>query len=154
MPVSDEIAVFLAERLILITVLIIPYLWVKRESHDLLRIAVSVVFAFAVSEIIKTFTAVPRPFVVGGFDPLIPVSPRDFYSSFPSGHATFMAALGAAVFFSEKIPGLIVLLFGALVGWGRVLVGVHFPLDILAGFVLGISVSTAFKLIHDRLPVW
>lgn len=154
MPVSDGLAVFLAQRLILITVLAIPYLWVKRESHDLLRIAVSVVFAFAVSEILKTLTAVPRPFVAGGFEPLISVSPRDFYGSFPSGHAAFMAALGAAVFFTEKIPGLAVLLVGGLVGWGRVLVGVHYPPDVLAGFVLGISVSAAFKLAHDRLPVW
>jgi len=154
MPVSDELAIFLAQYLIWMTALAVPYLWFKRERHDLLRIAVSVIFAFAVAEIIKTLTAVPRPFVAGGFEPLIAVSPRDFYGSFPSGHATLAAALAAAIFFTEKIPGLFILLIGILVGWGRVLVGVHFPLDILAGLVLGTAVSASFKVIHDRFPVW
>ncbi len=154
MPVSDNLAIFLAEYLIYFSVLVIPYLLLKGKTHDLLRIAVSVIVAFTVSELIKYATAVPRPFVAGEFEPLISLSPRDFYGSFPSGHATFMGALAMALFFRDKAAGAVAFTAGLLVGWGRVLVGIHYPLDIAAGLVLGAVVSTFFKYVHDKSPIW
>ena len=154
MPVSDNLAIFLAEYLIYFTVLIVPYLLLKGKTHDLLRIAVSVIVAFTASELIKYAAAVPRPFVVGDFDPLISLSPREFYGSFPSGHATFIGALATALFFKDKAAGALVFAGGLLVGWGRVLVGIHYPLDIFGGLILGAAVSTFFKYVHDKSPIW
>jgi undecaprenyl-diphosphatase len=147
-------AIFLAQYLPFAALLAVPYLWIRREKHDLVRILVTVVVAFAVSEALKTFLAVPRPFVVEDFQPLIEVSQRDFYGSFPSGHATLMAAFGAAVFFTERIPGTIILLLAVAVGVGRIMVGVHYPLDILGGFLIGVIVAGFFKALHELLPVW
>ncbi len=150
----NSIAIFLAEDLVYLVGLVIPYLWWRRERHDLIRILVTVVAAFAVSEVLKSFFAIPRPFVAEGFTPLVKVSPRDFYGSFPSGHVTFLAALGSAIFFTEKLPGVLVLLGGVLVGLGRILVGVHYPLDILGGFAIGVVVAGFFKALHEVFPVW
>lgn len=154
MQISNEIVIFLAQYLIFFSVLIVPYLWIKREQHDLIRIVVTVVIAFAISELLKTLTSAPRPFVVGGFDPLITVPARGFYASLPSGHTVFLAALGTAVIFTEKAPGLFLLAMAGMVGWGRVLVGVHYPLDVFWGFVIGMIVAGFFKVAHDRFPVW
>ncbi|MEX1061850.1 MAG: phosphatase PAP2 family protein [Patescibacteria group bacterium] len=154
MPISANLAIFLAEYLIYFSALVVPYLLIKRQTHDLIRIAVSVMVAFTVSELIKYVAAVPRPFVVENFEPLISLSPREFYGSFPSGHATFMGVLAMGLFFKDKTAGIVVFLAGLLVGWGRVLVGVHYPLDIAAGLVLGAVVSTFFKYVHDKSPVW
>lgn len=147
-------AIFLAQYLAYTAFLVVPYLWIRRERHDLIRILVTIVVAFAVSEALKTFLSVPRPFVAEDFQPLIEVAQRDFYGSFPSGHATFLAALGAAVFFTEKLPGTLILLLAIAVGVGRVLVGVHYPVDIIGGFLIGVIVAGFFKALHEIFPLW
>jgi membrane-associated phospholipid phosphatase len=57
--------------------------------------------------------------------------------AFPSGHATFFSALAFSVFFYHKKAGYVFMFFALLIGLARIAGGVHFPVDILAGFVLG-----------------
>jgi len=150
----NSLIVFLAEYLVYFSLLAVPYLWLRREKHDLIRILVTVVVTFAVTEILKTYFATPRPFVAEGFTPLVSISPRDFYGSFPSEHVAYLSALGSAIFFTEKIPGVLIFLLAVLVGIGRVLVGVHYPVDILGGLILGVVVAGFFKALHELFPVW
>lgn len=53
--------------------------------------------------------------------------------SFPSGHAT--AALAVALTYALAAPALALCLvpFALLVGWSRVVLGVHYPGDVIAG---------------------
>lgn len=146
--------IFLAQYLAYAAFFVVPYLWIRRERHDLIRILVTIVAAFAVSEALKTFLSVPRPFVVEEFQPLIEIAQRDFYGSFPSGHTTLLAALGSAVFFTEKFPGTLILLLAIAVGIGRVMAGVHYPADILGGFLIGVVTASFFKALHELLPLW
>jgi membrane-associated phospholipid phosphatase len=64
-------------------------------------------------------------------------------ASFPSGHTT--SAFAAAVALSYMRPDWRNWLFGgaALIGLSRVLVGAHFPSDVVGGAVLGATVSAA-----------
>ena len=68
------------------------------------------------------------------------VIPADQFS-FPSGHtsAAFMVASISGFF----IPVLLfpLLVWAALVGFSRVVLGVHFPTDTLVGMILGVSVA-------------
>ncbi|WP_036247907.1 phosphatase PAP2 family protein [Methylobacter sp. BBA5.1] len=68
------------------------------------------------------------------------ITPSDQFS-FPSGHtsAAFMMATLIGYFF----PVLMLPLYGwaAMVGFSRVVLGVHFPTDILVGVILGISTA-------------
>lgn len=68
------------------------------------------------------------------------IKPSDKFS-FPSGHtsAAFMMATLLGYFF----PLLMIPLYcwAALVGFSRVVLGVHFPTDILVGVILGISTA-------------
>ena len=62
--------------------------------------------------------------------------------AFPSGHATTFAALAFAIFFFHKKVGYIFMFFALLIGLARIIAGVHFPIDILGGFILGGIVSS------------
>ena len=146
--------VFAARYLIYLSLFSIPYLWIRHKRHDLIRISVSVVVAFAISEVLNFLFPAPRPFVAEGLTPLVEVPLSEYYASFPSGHATFLAALGTAVFFTEKRMGVLIFILGILTGIGRVLAGVHYPVDILGGFLIGIMVASLSKFAHDRYPFW
>ena len=74
----------------------------------------------------------PRPFMIGLGHTWIPHAPD---SSFPSDHATVFAGVGVTLLLGGEIGlGFAVLLTGLCVGWARVFLGVHFPLDIAGAF--------------------
>ncbi len=75
---------------------------------------------------------------IKGFHSLI--KPSDQFS-FPSGHtsASFMVATITSFFIPAACIPMV--LWAALVGFSRVVLGVHFPTDILVGMVLGVSVA-------------
>ena len=68
------------------------------------------------------------------------ITPSDQFS-FPSGHTS--AAFMMATLLSYYFPTFMVPLYfwATLVGCSRVVLGVHFPTDILVGVLLGISVA-------------
>jgi undecaprenyl-diphosphatase len=72
-------------------------------------------------------------------------------ASFPSGHAatSFAAAVVLAVALPALAPAFFVL--AALVSFSRLYVGVHFPLDVLAGAALGAGLATALLLLVRTL---
>jgi len=68
------------------------------------------------------------------------ITPSDKFS-FPSGHTS--AAFMMATLLGYYLPALMPLLYcwAALVGFSRVVLGVHFPTDTLVGAILGISTA-------------
>lgn len=68
--------------------------------------------------------------------------------AFPSGHATFFMALAFSLFFSHKKVGYIFMFFTLLIGLARIIAGVHFPIDILGGFILGIGIAYLIKYLY------
>lgn len=66
---------------------------------------------------------------------LISMAPAE--SSFPSGHASVAFALAFYVFFHDRGWGWSFIVMAALITLGRIFVGVHYPLDVMAGLVVG-----------------
>ena len=73
-------------------------------------------------------------------------------SSFPSGHAASAAAFatGAAMEMPELAAGLAALALA--VGASRVVTGVHYPSDVLAGFAIGAGAAASTLLWWPRRP--
>lgn len=57
--------------------------------------------------------------------------------SFPSDHSTIAFALAVSVCLLRPRFGAFLLVAAGIVAWGRVFVGVHFPLDVAVGALVG-----------------
>lgn len=106
----------------------------------------SLIFGVIVTNLLlKNIVARPRPFAeIEALIPLI-AKPTDF--SFPSGHTTasFAVALVMLRMLPKKI-GIPAVVLAALVAFSRLYLGVHYPTDVLTGFVVA--------LVGSSLAVW
>ncbi|MBI2642419.1 MAG: phosphatase PAP2 family protein [Candidatus Wildermuthbacteria bacterium] len=113
------------------------FLFKKRYIRLVLEMLVAAVLSRGIiTEAIRFFFPVSRPFVENGTAPLIEHAAS---SSFPSGHASLFFALGTVLYFYNKKAGIVFLLASAVIGIARVLAGVHWPIDIIAGALIGIA---------------
>jgi membrane-associated phospholipid phosphatase len=112
------------------------------------------------SPALKSLTAVPRPLAALDASLLQPIgSPPAGSNSMPSGHAmTIAAAISLAIYMSRHAKhrsllwvGLV--LFGSLVAFSRVVVGAHWPADVLVGSGLGILVALLALAWEQRSPL-
>jgi undecaprenyl-diphosphatase len=112
---------------------------VKRILYKSIIIFGPAILTFIIATVLKDMIKIDRSFVQ--FDKVIPLfSPNQEYS-FPSSHAATFSALGLSMYFYKKDIGILLLTFALLIGLARIIAGVHFPVDILGGFILGILVS-------------
>ncbi len=89
--------------------------------------------------------------------PLVYPEPKPLVSvpnsgAFPSGHTS--AAFACATVLAWASPRLRVPLFvlAAAIGWSRIYVGVHWPLDVLGGAVLGVLLAKALLKLLANPP--
>lgn len=100
---------------------------------------------------LKLLFAVNRPFVFYGQDNTFFNLLDGIGSSFPSGHAATYAAMSVAAAIIWRRYALSFLGVAALIALGRVIAGVHWPLDVLAGSALGAGTAVLY---HVALEFW
>jgi acid phosphatase (class A) len=96
----------------------------------------------AVVQAAKQHFARPRPSDV---DKRLPSQDKPSNNSYPSGHAARAWVMGRLL--AELLPEHAeqVMDRARSVGWGRILLGVHYPSDIAAGFALGEAVYAKIR---------
>jgi len=85
-------------------------------------------------ELIRWIWQRPRPFVQNNVNLLLTHNA----SAFPSGHAAFFFAVSTIVYFYNKKAGILFFIASFLICLARVFSGIHWPLDILAGAIVGV----------------
>lgn len=110
--------------------------------------------SYSISVLLKYIVASPRPFLV--FSEITPLFYRGGLDAFPSSHTAFMFALATASFLFGRSVGLLLLISALLVGLSRIIAGVHWPVDIVGGFILGLLIGYlwyryALKSNHSKL---
>jgi undecaprenyl-diphosphatase len=115
---------------------ILLFLKYKKEILIFWRVVLSAIISRLVfTEIIRYFFYRPRPFVDLPINLLIS-GPNS--ASFPSGHAAFYSAIAFYILLKDKKLGIFALICAFLISVSRVFVGVHWPIDIVAGFIVGL----------------
>ena len=99
--------------------------------------------------ILKPMLARIRPFDVNTAVTLLIQAPKDF--SFPSGHSQASFSVATAVFMWKKKWGIPALIFASLIAFSRMYLYVHYPTDVLAGILFGVTFAMVGLLISDRL---
>lgn len=87
--------------------------------------------------LIKNLVARPRPFAVDASVTLLIPQPGEY--SFPSGHTLNGFTAATVIFLYYKRTGILALLFAGAIAFSRMYLFVHYPTDILAGMLLGIT---------------
>lgn len=122
---------------------------VRARLKGLILVSTSGIVAWLIALIIKAIAQAPRPFLV--LENVTLLLPYGSYDSFPSGHATLFSALATALYFYNHRVGAW-FAFGALViGIARIAVGIHYPIDVVVGYGLGIVISFGTLLFYRYL---
>lgn len=143
----NSLMIFGAEYIIYLTFIgmfIITFKGKVNERKALLLTLLSLPVVVIIIKTIHIFYFEPRPFVSFDITPLVPYKTD---ASFPSRHTSIMAAITFAFTYFKSKYSLLLLFLTLWVGFARIYVGVHYPLDILGGVLVGVvSVAVALQL--------
>ena len=95
--------------------------------------------AFVVNQAIHAVWDRPRPYEshAGVYHP----HAHSTDASFPSDHASAAFGIAVAIVLFDPIVAVPFLVLAALIGIGRVIVGAHYPGDVLAGLLVGAAAA-------------
>lgn len=153
----DKLVIFFAETFPYIVVLLAGFFLLYHHEvlfsgnplkafiqkwKEIILVFFSGALAWFLAYILKFLFHTFRPFDI--FPTITSLIPETGYA-FPSGHATFFMALAFALFFNHKKVGYVFIIFALLIGIARIIAGVHFPIDILGGYILGFLIAFLLK---------
>lgn len=128
--------------LVLMVSAVVGFMWLQRRYGLMLFTVVTIITGAGVAALLKYAIARDRPDIV-------PHLREVTTPSFPSGHAMLSAIvyLTLGTLLMQVVPGrgaklyflTIAMLLTFLVGVSRIYLGVHYPTDVLAGWMAGIA---------------
>ncbi len=127
--------------------LIVIVLWLKGEKNPAIYLALGlIVDALLVSDL-KIMIHRPRPYEVL---PILPLELAENLRSLPSGHTAtaFLSATILSRFYSKYM--VVLFSIAASIGFSRVYIGVHYPLDVIIGAITGYLVGIIVVDLLDR----
>jgi undecaprenyl-diphosphatase len=135
----------------IICIIIAIILLIQKRRKDIGLVATTMIIGIGLVEIIKMLVERARP-----IEGLIP---EDGWS-FPSAHATFAAILMVILYnlFISKISktkrwiyGTILMIISLGIAYSRIYLGVHWTSDVIAGLLLGFSISLFIDVIFEKI---
>jgi len=126
------------------------------------RVAILAILALILSSVVvgilKYVVAAPRPFVTLENVRLLTDDSLGYYTSFPSGHTSGSFAFAVVVGLKYKIRFLRnlrliypLLIYATLIGFSRIYIGVHYPIDVLFGALIGIISAIIILKLENKI---
>ena len=141
----NTLIILTAKYLYLIIILIAIVVFFKADKQDKMRLIKLAVIAGPLALIMVFISSHlfydTRPFVVQNIQPLIPHSPDN---GFPSDHTLISMLVALSIYQIQKKAGILIAVLAIIVGVSRILVHIHYPVDILGSIVIAmIAVGSA-----------
>lgn len=152
-PAWRPVAIFLSHALdykVMAAIFLVALFLMRKH-----RVAIELFFVSAASAVatlaLKLMLHAPRPFSV---DPLVILYDKETGYGLPSAHALMSTVIFGWI--AMRHPKSHVLTWGSiaiivLVGLSRVYLGVHYPSQVLAGWIFGVLLLFIFRAIDKRL---
>jgi len=143
--VLDQLIVFGAETLGVILLLgLLIFLFSHEHGrrqgfYNIIVILGSAFLAWGITEIINKVYPSPRPFLV--LDSVNKLIDHGGMDSFPSGHAAFFSAVATSLYFYHKRFAALYIIGAVVIGFSRIVAGIHWPVDIIMGYIIGGGVA-------------
>lgn len=123
-------------------------LWIvfkeERKMFSFSLLFLSTFTTWLVSEIIKNVTRIGRPVIEN-----LMIVEKGF--SFPSEHSSLSMVIAIVVLSINKKAGYFLIFISLLIGISRIILGVHFPIDVFAGWLVGLIVGMLFVKLFKRV---
>ncbi|MGF1373107.1 phosphatase PAP2 family protein [Streptococcus infantarius] len=115
--------------------LLLIYLFLKQQSQLIPAIFIPGV-SFILVSLMRKMINVPRPYEAWQINPLIQKDTQG--QSMPSRHVFSATIISMAVLRLNPILGILFLVLSLVIAFCRVLGGVHYPHDVVAGYLIGL----------------
>jgi membrane-associated phospholipid phosphatase len=133
--------------------LLAPALYWCINSQAGIRVGLLLMLSGCTNTIIKLLFHQPRPYWI---DPKVKALSTETSFGLPSGHAQNAVVVwgGLAASFKKKWLWVLAFLFPILIGLSRVYLGVHFPTDMLAGWLIGALLLWIYLKLEPGVKRW
>ena len=134
--------------------LLLPFIFWCVDAGAGARLACVFLISPYVNGVLKDVIAHPRPFEL---DPSVRLRHHGTEGyGLPSGHAQnavvlwgILAALGRKTWL-----WIVAVVLSVLIGFSRIFLGVHFPTDVLAGWLVGVVLLALYVILGPRVEAW
>jgi membrane-associated phospholipid phosphatase len=132
-------------------IVFLPLIYWCVDEKKCLRIGTVVLFSVWLNVVLKYVFDQPRPFFAG-YDPSVGMAEATT-GGFPSGHAqsSLVFLIITASWLKKKLFYGVAAFLCLLVGFSRIYLGVHFPTDVLGGWLIGGLIVCTYFLFANRI---
>ena len=150
---------FASVTYILVPSVILPtlYLYLRKYKIEAYILLLGSAVAFPISQVLKGVFRTPRP----SLENLTHYLPTDIYG-FPSGHVIFYTVFWGFLFYLtfkltkidsiiRKSLRLLALYFLVFVGVSRIVLDVHYIIDVIGGYIIGVGLLLTMISVDKKL---
>lgn len=153
-----KLAIFIAKDLINIVPLLIAILWlwgqrrqIASQREVVIKTSMAIIISVSLSWIVGHIFPHDRPFVEGiGYNFLHHAAD----DSYPSDHGTVIFTFALAFLLWHRLwSGVLLFSIACVIAWSRVYLGVHWPMDMLGGLLVGLCSCLWSQMIWNQWGV-